>query len=180
MFIFHNRPLHYNPGVEKGSNLLQATGKTEARLKWQLILPLCPFGLLPVHQATPTHITRFLSSLWGVLPVLAHSRLYYYGSNWQVCKSQPARSLASPAARDCMRACIYRQIVKWLVIIKHVIWGSGRLLTCGLCNINFREVPVKVPAVHKYSFILTQPPHCCSSRLQQAILMHRPAPIYGQ
>lgn len=22
MFIFHNRPLHYNPGVEKGSNLL--------------------------------------------------------------------------------------------------------------------------------------------------------------
>lgn len=102
------------------------------------LLGLSPLGHTNwVHWVTqsPTLLTSSVPS-GALFPVLADSHLYYHGSTWQGCKSQPTRSAAFPAACGCMRVCICR--LHWLVIIKTVIWRSGCLLHWGCINYSFK------------------------------------------
>lgn len=139
IFIFHNVPLHCNLSMGKINNFLQAMGRIrdnkETGTYCTCLHSLGLLGLSPLGPAK-SYITTFSVPSGALSPVLADSRLYYHGSNWQGCKPQPMRSTAFPAACGCVWVCSCR--LQWLVIIKTVIWGSWCPLHGGCINYSFQ------------------------------------------
>lgn len=120
MFIFHNIPLPYNLSMEETNIFFQTLWTSETRVKWEHTVPaFIRSAFWPVHWATRTRtLLTFTVPSSALSPVLANSHLYYHGSNWQGRKSQGTRPIAFPAVCGCIRMCICRQTLQWLVIIK--------------------------------------------------------------
>lgn len=178
MFIFHNIPLHYHLSMEKVNNFLQATGKIKGEVEMRAqCFCFHSFGLLDNHWATPTVTPLTFSFPSGIsAPELVNAHLYCHGSNWQVWKSQPTRSVASPTVRVLA------------FVDRHLVIGDSR--KCNLrkwvpATLRLCRLLIPVTFIRKCQRLANGIPwfqlsQCCSSKYEQAVLMCHPASTFNK